>query len=77
MSERTLHRRLHAEHTSFRSILDTIRGELATELLCEPRIGIGEIAFVLGYSEPAAFYRFFRRVTGQTPLAYRHASQTA
>ena len=77
LSERTLHRRLRDEGTSFRTILDTIRGELATELLCEPRIGIGEIAFVLGYSEPAAFYRFFRRLTGQTPLAYRHASRTA
>ena len=77
LSERTLHRRLRDEHTSFRSILDTIRGELATDLLCERRIGIGEIAFVLGYSEPAAFYRFFRRLTGQTPLAYRHASRTA
>ena len=77
LSERTLHRRLRDEGTSFRNILDTIRGELATELLSEPRIGIGEIAFVLGYSEPAAFYRFFRRLTGQTPLAYRHGSRTA
>jgi AraC-like DNA-binding protein len=77
LSERTLHRRLRAERTSFRKILDTVRGDLATDLLSERRIGIAEIAFVLGYSEPAAFYRSFRRWTGQTPLAFRRASRTA
>ena len=75
LSERTLHRRLRAEQTSFRNILDTVRGELAAALLREPRVGIAEIAFLLGYSEPAAFYRSFRRWTGQTPLAFRRASR--
>jgi AraC-like DNA-binding protein len=77
VSKRTLHRRLRAEHTSFRSILGAVRCELATDLLREPRIGIAEIAFLLGYSEPAAFHRSFRRWTGQTPLAFRRASRTA
>jgi AraC-like DNA-binding protein len=77
MSERTLHRRLHAEQTSFRHVLDALRGELSSDLLREPQIGIAEIAFLLGYSEPAAFYRSFRRWTGQTPLAFRRGSQTA
>ena len=77
MSERTLHRRLHAENTSFRRLLDALRGELSSDLLREPRIGIAEIAFLLGYSEPAAFYRSFRRWTGQTPLAFRRASPTS
>jgi AraC-like DNA-binding protein len=75
LSERTLHRRLRAEQTSFRNILDTVRGELAAALLREPRVGIAEISFLLGYSEPAAFYRSFRRWTGQTPLAFRRASR--
>ena len=74
MSERTLHRRLRAEKTSFRRILDALRGALSSDLLREPRIGIAEVAFLLGYSEPAAFYRSFRRWTGQTPLAFRRAS---
>jgi len=76
MSERTLHRRLGAERTSFRRILDALRGELSSDLLREPRIGIAEIAFLLGYSEPAAFYRSFRRWTGKTPLAFRRGSPT-
>jgi AraC-like DNA-binding protein len=77
VSERTMHRRLRAEGTSFRSTLDAVRGDLAADLLRERHIGIAEIAFVLGYSEPAAFYRSFRRWTGQTPLAFRRASRMA
>ena len=75
LSERTLHRRLRTENTSFADILDATRGELAKTLW--PGIGIGEIAFLLGYSEPSAFYRFFRRWTGSTPLAYRRATRSA
>ena len=53
LSERTLHRRLRAENSSFADILDATRGELAKTLLPEPEIGVGEIAFLLGYSEPS------------------------
>ena len=74
LSTRTLHRRLRAEGTTFRGILDSVRGEIATTLLRGENLGTGEVAFVLGYSEPAAFHRFFRRWTGQTPLAYRRAA---
>jgi len=77
LSERTLHRRLRSDGQSFRDVLDGVRGELATGLLREPGVGIAEIAFFLGYSEPAAFYRFFRRWSGQTPLQFRRASRTA
>ena len=77
MSPRTLNRRLRAEGTWFRGILDAVRGERATALLRDPSVGIGEIAFVLGYSEPAAFHRSFKRWTGQTPLAFRRAARAA
>jgi AraC-like DNA-binding protein len=75
ISERTLHRRLHAEATSFRSILEAVRRELATALLRERRVGIAEVAFLLGYSEVTAFHRSFRRWTGQTPQAFRIAAR--
>lgn len=77
MSVRTMSRRLGAEGTTFRRVLDALRGEMATALLCEPGIAIGEIAFFLGYSEPAAFHRSFKRWTGQTPDTFRRASRTA
>jgi AraC-like DNA-binding protein len=77
LSARTLNRRLRAEGTWFRGILDAVRGERATALLRDPAVGIGEIAFVLGYSEPTAFHRSFKRWTGQTPLAFRRAARAA
>jgi AraC-like DNA-binding protein len=77
LSARTLNRRLRAEGTWFRGIMDAVRGERATALLRDPSVGIGEIAFVLGYSEPTAFHRSFKRWTGQTPLAFRRAARAA
>jgi AraC-like DNA-binding protein len=69
MSPRTLHRRLEEEGTSFRQILDEVRRELASRHLAERRMAIGEIAFLLGFSEPSAFHRAFKRWTGHAPRA--------
>ena len=77
MSPRTLARRLAAEGTSFREVLDRLRQEAAVALLREGRMGIGEIAFLLGYSEPAAFHRSFKRWTGKTPLSWRRDLRAA
>jgi AraC-like DNA-binding protein len=77
LSERTLHRRLKAEGTSFRRILDSVRGELAAVFLREPHLGTAEVAYLLGYADAAAFHRAFRRLTGQTPLMFRRAQWTA
>jgi AraC-like DNA-binding protein len=74
LSERTLSRRLHASGTSFRRILDDVRRDLAMSLLADRAAGTAEIAFVLGYSEAAAFHRSFRRWTGQTPDTFRRTS---
>ena len=71
MSRRTLTRRLADERASFRQILDAVRSDFARALLQDRSLSIGDIAFFLQYSEPAAFHRSFRRWTGQTPLAFR------
>jgi AraC-like DNA-binding protein len=68
MSPRTLHRRLEEEGTSFRQVLTEVRRELAARHLSERRLAIGEIAFLLGFSEPSAFHRAFKRWTGHGPL---------
>jgi YesN/AraC family two-component response regulator len=73
MSPRTLHRRLASENTSFRRLLTDLRRELAERHLRENELAIGEIAFLLGFSEVSAFHRAFKRWTGWRPLAYRHA----
>jgi AraC-like DNA-binding protein len=71
MSARTLQRRLAGEGFSFQSVLDDWRKEAAGSHLAASRLSIGEIAYLLGYSEPAAFHRAFKRWYGVTPQAYR------
>jgi AraC-like DNA-binding protein len=68
---RTLSRRLKAEGTAFRQIADEVQFEIASRLLCNPRITFGQIAATLGYSELSAFTRAFRRWSGQTPTTWR------
>jgi AraC-like DNA-binding protein len=75
LSERTLQRRLREEGSSFAQILDSVRRELAELYLSEPRVAAHEVAFLIGYSEPSAFYRAFRRWTGVTPQAFRQRTR--
>ncbi|MGE3508696.1 MAG: AraC family transcriptional regulator [Vicinamibacterales bacterium] len=71
MSVRTLHRTLAAEHLSYRTLLDRVRHELSCQYLADDRVSIAEAAFLLGFSELSAFYRAFKRWTGQTPAEFR------
>ena len=73
VSRRTLTRRLAEERASFRHILDDVRSDFARALLQDRSLSIGDIAFFLQYSEPAAFHRSFRRWTGRTPQAFRES----
>jgi YesN/AraC family two-component response regulator len=78
MSARTLHRRLEREGTAFRVVVAEVRREIAERHLRERVLPIGEIGFLLGFSETSAFHRAFKRWTGWRPLAYRraHARET-
>jgi AraC-like DNA-binding protein len=71
VSRRTLSRRLAGEGTSFRDILNDVRREFACALLQDRSVSVGDIAFFLQYSEPAAFHRAFRRWTGRTAGDFR------
>jgi AraC-like DNA-binding protein len=71
VSGRTLRRRLLEEGVVFRRVLDEVRCDLAKRHLEERRLTLGEIAFVLGYSDAAPFHRAFRRWTHMTPEEYR------
>jgi AraC-like DNA-binding protein len=73
VSRRTLSRRLAGEATSFRDILNDVRREFACALLRDRSLSVGDVAFFLQYSEPAAFHRAFRRWTGQSPRDFRAA----
>lgn len=74
MSARTLQRRLGSDGTSFSQVLDDLRRELSNELLEDRKLAVAEVAFLLGYSEPSAFQRAFRRWRGVTPRRYRSNS---
>lgn len=67
LSERSLQRHLRDEGTTFDALLEGFRKDLALSYLRDPHIAISEVAYLLGYSEPSAFHRAFRRWTGVTP----------
>ena len=70
VTERTLRRKLRAEGTSPRELLDEVRHERALALLEEGQRSLDEIAYVLGFSGASAFRRAFRRWTGVAPTEY-------
>ncbi len=71
VSGRTLRRRLEAEGTSFREVIDVTRAEMARTYVSDHRMPLSEVAFLLGFSEPSAFHRAFKRWTRTTPGAWR------
>lgn len=75
VGERTLQRRLQAEGTSFRALTDASRRAVAEHHLAHSQTTIHEVAFLLGFSEPSAFHRAFKRWTGLTPTVYRERSR--
>jgi len=75
MSVRSLNRVLNAEGTSYRESLDTLRRELAERHLAGDHLSIGEVGYLLGFSELSSFHRAFKRWTGRTPARFRHESR--
>jgi AraC-like DNA-binding protein len=67
MSERTLQRRLAEEGTSFTTLVDDTRRELAKQSLEAGELSLKMLSFQLGFSEPSAFYRACKRWFGMTP----------
>lgn len=71
LSERTLRRRLTEYGVSFQSLLDDLRKNRALELLANPQLSVGQIAFAVGFTDTHNFRRAFRRWTGSTPGSLR------
>ena len=77
MSARTLQRRLSVAGLSYQEVLDSSRRDTAEKCLTRSSLSIAEVAYLLGYSEPAAFHRAFKRWTGVTPQAFRRDRREA
>jgi AraC-like DNA-binding protein len=75
LSLRSLQRKLQKEGTSFKALLNETQQQLAIQYVQESQRSIGEITYLLGYSEPGSFTRAFRRWTGKSPLQFRVHSQ--
>lgn len=73
MSTATVRRRLVDEGISFRELRDDVFNDLAKAWLEQTDISVEEIAERLGYSDSYAFRRFFRRINGFSPAAFRRS----
>jgi AraC-like DNA-binding protein len=71
LSRQTLSRRLKAEGVTFEKVLDELRRGMALHYLREEKVSVNEAAYLLGFSEPAAFSRAFKRWTGASPRTAR------
>lgn len=71
VSRQTLYRRLKAEGVTFEHLLDDLRHRLALKLLRDEQMAVKQAAWRLGFSDPAAFSRAFKRWTGTSPSEAR------
>lgn len=71
VSERSLQRNLKEEGTSHKQLLDEVRRELAVRYLANRDLTASEVAYMLGFSETAPFFRAFKKWTGRTPGEFR------
>ncbi|MEM9488217.1 MAG: AraC family transcriptional regulator ligand-binding domain-containing protein [Myxococcota bacterium] len=75
VSARTLQRRLRAEGTSFKAVVDETRKSLSLYYLEQTQLSHTEIAYLIGFEEPNSFFRAFRSWTGTTPESLRQSRQ--
>ncbi len=71
VSVTTLRRQLQKDDTSYQKLKDECRMEAAFHYLSCPDLSNNDIADMLGFDEPSAFFRSFKKWTGQTPGEYR------
>lgn len=70
-SVRAFHNKLTEAGTSYQEILDETRLHLAEQYLRQESYSVGDVAFLLGFSDFSNFSRAFKKWTGQTPTIFR------
>lgn len=71
VSRQTLYRNLKAEGVTFEEVLDELRHKMALDYLRTRKVSVNETAYLVGFSDPAAFSRAFKRWTGVSPREAR------
>jgi AraC-like DNA-binding protein len=67
VSRTTLYRHLKSEGHSFDAILDQLRRTMADHYLSGQKLSVQETAYLVGFSDAAAFSRAYKRWTGTSP----------
>ena len=78
VSRQTLFRQLKAEGVTFEEVLEGLRCSIAQHHLSDGKTSVKETAYLVGFSDPTAFSRAFKRWTGHPPklLRTRDAQQS-
>lgn len=71
LSRQTLFRQLRTESVTFERILDELRHRRALYYLKSKKLPVTKTAYLLGFSDAAAFSRAFKRWTGESPGSKR------
>jgi AraC-like DNA-binding protein len=67
LSRQTLYRKLKSEGTNYEKVLDSLRHKMALHYLGSGNASVNETAYLVGFSDPSAFSRAFKRWTGDRP----------
>jgi AraC-like DNA-binding protein len=76
LSRQTLFRKLKAEGVTFEQVLDELRHKTALHCLTGQKVSVKQAARLVGFSDPTAFSRAFKRWTGASPRAYASRTET-
>lgn len=71
ISLRSFQRKLSECGVNYADIRNSVRMQIARSMLASTSLQIPLISQYLGYSEPSAFCRSFKHLTGDTPAGYR------
>jgi len=77
LHRRTMNRRLRAEGTHYRSLVNEVRFAIARQLVADTDIPLAQVSAALHFSEPAAFTRAFERWAGLPPSRVREEYRRA
>jgi AraC-like DNA-binding protein len=76
-SARSLQRRLATAGVSYQQLVEQARCDAAERHLAETALSIAEVSWLVGYSEPSAFHRAFKRWRGVSPRSFREQRRAA